>query len=124
MSKQSMPMRILSTPLFFWIALCIAGSYFMVSFDSKMMQEARLDQSVLGYLKKSFSSMQLSHVNKGIDLAGGTYLVLSVELEKAIENRLGAEFRSWKSTAKWMQLAADTLPGRLASIFYTGIADR
>lgn len=94
MTKQSTAAKFLFTPLMFWIALFIAGSYFMVSFDQKMMQEARLDQSIFGYLKKSFAAMQLGHVNKGIDLAGGTYLVLSVELEKAIENRLGAEFRS------------------------------
>lgn len=38
--------------------------------------------------------------------------------------RLRTEFRSWKSTAKWMQFAADLAPGRIASIFYSGIADR
>lgn len=38
--------------------------------------------------------------------------------------RLGAEFRSWKSTARWMQLVGDLPPARLASIFYTGIVNR
>lgn len=38
--------------------------------------------------------------------------------------RLGAQFRSWKSTARWMQLIGDLPPARLASIFYTGINNR
>jgi hypothetical protein len=38
--------------------------------------------------------------------------------------RLGAQFRSWKSPARWMQLIGDLPPGRLASIFYVGINDR
>jgi preprotein translocase subunit SecD len=41
-----------------------------------------------------YNSINLAHVKKGIDLAGGTYLVLGVELDKAIENRLGIESKS------------------------------
>lgn len=38
--------------------------------------------------------------------------------------RLGTEFRSWKSPARWMQLVGDTAPARIASIFYVGVNNR
>lgn len=38
--------------------------------------------------------------------------------------RWNAEFRSWKSPARWMQLVGDTSIARLASIWYTGVNNR
>lgn len=104
MSRQAAAFKFILNPLFLWVFLLGAGSYFMVSFDEKMMQEARRESSVVNYLKKSFAAMKLRYINKGIDLAGGTYLVLSVELEKAIENRLGSEFRSLDELFRAKQL--------------------
>ena len=48
--------------------------------------------------------LKLTYIKKGIDLAGGTYLVLGVELDKALENRLNIENRSLDQLFKTKEL--------------------
>jgi len=93
MITQSRLMKILLTPLIAWVAVIIVGSYFMFSFDTKMLKEPATP-GVMGNISKYYNALKLSYIRKGIDLAGGLYLVLDVDLEKAIENRLNIENRS------------------------------
>jgi preprotein translocase subunit SecD len=94
MNNQSAITRVLLAPLMFWLILLIGGSYFMISFDKMALQEPQKESGVIGYARHLFGAMKWANINKGIDLAGGIYLVLSVELEKALETRLGLENRT------------------------------
>jgi len=94
MDMQSRLMRFIFAPLMFWVLVLVGGIYYMVSFDPQLKEKARSEQSYTGYFKKLFGAMRLENINKGIDIAGGTYLVLGVEVEKALANRLGLESRS------------------------------
>ena len=94
MNGQSALTRILLTPILFWVALLFAGGYYMISFDKTALQLPQQQAGFIGSCKHVFNAMRLTNINKGIDLAGGTHLVLSVEVEKAVENRLGIENKS------------------------------
>jgi preprotein translocase subunit SecD len=83
----------LLSPFIFWVALFVVGSYFMFSFDKKVLSQPA-EPGVMGTVKHYYDALGLSYIKKGIDLAGGTYLVLGVEIEKALENRLGNESRA------------------------------
>jgi len=63
----------------FWMVLAIAGSFYLLPhiFDSDAPNR-----------------FALSRLKLGIDLRGGTYITLGVEVEKAIENRLVSESKS------------------------------
>ncbi|MFH1832095.1 MAG: protein translocase subunit SecD [bacterium] len=92
MNAQSRIFKFLFSPVIYWLAFCAIGSYFMFTVDRKVYQEGvQKEAGVLGHVKSFFAATRLEHVGKGIDLAGGTYLVLGVDLEKAIENRLVVE---------------------------------
>lgn len=94
MNNQARILRVFTTPLMAWIIAVVVGTYFMISFDQKTLKEASGETGALSTVKKYYNALRLSYVKKGIDLAGGTYLVLSVEIDKAIESRLGIESRS------------------------------
>lgn len=94
MNTQSGVRGLLLAPLMGWIAMFVIGCYYMVSLDRSAFQLPPQQPGALGYVKHVFNSLRLTNINKGIDLAGGTYLVLSVELEKALESRLGQENKS------------------------------
>lgn len=76
----------LSSKLALWIALALGGAYFIFSFDKEafMNSSAPLHQRIVNAIK-------MPSIKLGIDLQGGTYLVLGVEVEKALENRLALE---------------------------------
>ena len=59
----------------------------------------------MGTIAHHYNALKLTYIKKGIDLAGGVYLVLTVELEKALENRLGLESRSLDTLFKSKSLA-------------------
>jgi preprotein translocase subunit SecD len=73
-----------------WVAIALFGTYFLVS--------VRLPQ---GHTPFSFirsegissfvKALYMPRIKLGIDLQGGTYFVLGVGVEKAIENKLGKE---------------------------------
>ena len=95
MNIQSRLMRIFFAPIFFWVAVLLVGGYFMVTVDRRILSEERKKTTgVMGYVKSVLKAARLEHIGKGIDLAGGTYLVLSVELEKAVDTRLKLESKS------------------------------
>jgi preprotein translocase subunit SecD len=91
MASQARVVRLLTAPLTLWTAVFVVGSYFVFSFDKKVFDASVGQGGVVNTVKAAYGALGLSRVKKGIDLAGGTYLVLSVELEKALENRLGIE---------------------------------
>lgn len=94
MKSQSRLGRMLLSPLMGWIAVLSLGSYLMVSFDKKILNQPLDDQSLTARLKRYIDAAHFTYIKKGIDLEGGTYLVLSVDVEKAIENKLSLEARS------------------------------
>lgn len=94
MNAQSSLVRFLFAPIMLWIVVLVAGTYYMVSIDYKVLNAPQQEAGILGSVKKFYSALRLNHINKGIDIAGGTYLVLGVEVDKAIENRLALENRS------------------------------
>lgn len=100
MNAQARIVKMLTNPLMAWIAVIVIGSYFMVSFDPKTIKESAHQTGILSTVKTYYNALRLTYVKKGIDLAGGTYLVLSVEIDKAIESRLGLESRSFDQFLK------------------------
>jgi len=100
MNAQARIVKMLTTPLMAWVAVIVIGSYFMVSFDQKTIKESSDQTGIFSTVKKYYNALRLTYVKKGIDLAGGTYLVLSVEIDKAIESRLGLESRSFDQFLK------------------------
>lgn len=97
MASQARVVRLLKAPLTLWTAIFVVGSYFVFSFDKKVFDTNAGQGGVVNTIKAAYGAVGLSYVKKGIDLAGGTYLVLSVELEKALENRLGIESKALDS---------------------------
>ncbi len=71
-----------------WVPLALIGSYFLFSFDSKKIREQGWS------FRTVMQSISMPRIKLGIDLQGGTYLVLGVEVEKAVENRLVIESKS------------------------------
>lgn len=87
--------RLFLSKLLLWIALAIAGIYFLVSVDFKraeLMEKKSGKQ--FSFVQKVWHAITLPRLKLGIDLQGGTYLVLGVDLEKAIHNRLGLESKN------------------------------
>ncbi len=95
MNIQSRIARVFLAPLFFWILVLGVGSYFMVSIDRSVLRdEQKTAKGFLGHAKCYWKAWRFEHIGKGIDLAGGTYLVLGVGLEKALDIRLKLENKS------------------------------
>lgn len=93
MNVQSRLSKVVFSPLMAWVAVIILGSYFMFSLDKKILNQPA-EPGLFGTLQKHYHALKLTYIKKGIDLEGGTYLVLGVEIEKALENRLKLEERS------------------------------
>ena len=103
MFTQSKLVRAIISPFMLWVAIIVAGSYYMFSFDAKILKEPSAP-GLMGTVKKYYNALKLTYIKKGIDLAGGTYLVLGVELDKAVENRLNIENRSLDQLFKTREL--------------------
>ncbi len=86
-------LRMLFSPFVGWLAVLVVSAYFMFSFDKKVLSQPS-EPGFFNTVTKYYKALRLSYMKKGIDLEGGTYLVLGVEIEKAIENRLQGESRS------------------------------
>lgn len=99
MNIQSRLGRIVFSQLAAWIAVFVVGSYLMFSFDKKILNQPA-EPGALGSMKHYYKALKFHYINKGIDLDGGTYLVLNVIVEKAIENRLALEGRSLENVFK------------------------
>jgi len=83
--------RIFFSQFIMWVSLIALGSYFMFTFDKKVLRETPQD---VGIIQKYWNAFKLSYLKKGIDLAGGTYLAFTVEIDKALESRLNIEGRN------------------------------
>ncbi len=99
MNVQSRVTRVIFSQLILWAVIFVVGSYYMLSFDKKALSQPA-EAGMLGTVKKYYDALRLAHVKKGIDLEGGTYLVLGVEIEKALENRLANEGRGIEMVLK------------------------
>ncbi len=75
--------RLLSPSLLFWLTVTLVGSYFLV------------------HLKK--------YVNFGIDLVGGTYITLEVQLDKAVESDIADRVQALLFKLKKHDLEAPTI---------------
>lgn len=76
---------ILFSKFTFWILLCAVGTWYM--FPNLFKRETQ-------------NRFAMSHIGLGIDLQGGTYITLGLELEKVTENRLATESRSLEKLFK------------------------
>jgi preprotein translocase subunit SecD len=73
----------------FWVAVVILIKYFLFSFNlSVFTDQAYKDYS---FKQKLFKAVKVPKIRLGIDLQGGAHLVVSVDVEKAIDNRLVSE---------------------------------
>lgn len=99
MMTQSKILKIVSSQFVTWIAAIAVSAYFILSFDAKILKQPT-EPGAFGMVKKYFNALHFTYIGKGIDLAGGTYLVLGVEIEKALDNRLALESRALDSLFK------------------------
>jgi len=86
--------RLLISKFMAWILVAIFGTYFLVSIRSNEQGMRRFSTLMSGDFKTFFKSLYMPRIKLGIDLQGGTYFVLSVAAEKAIENKLSREQRA------------------------------
>ncbi len=84
--------KVLFSRFMFWLTVTIIGGYFLFSIDTKkpLMIEKETGKK-LTFIQKIVSSISMPRLKLGIDLQGGTYLVLGVEVEKAIDSKLNLE---------------------------------
>lgn len=87
-----------------WVVVIAVGSYFMLSLDQKALK-AKRNPGIMGSLSHYYNALSFTYIKKGIDLAGGTYLILNVEIEKALETKLLNEGRSIENLLKSKKLA-------------------
>lgn len=64
---------------------------FLFSFDTKVFTEKPEDGKELTFVQKLVGAIKIPKIKLGIDLQGGAHLVVSVEVEKALENKLVAQ---------------------------------
>ncbi|MFH1462079.1 MAG: protein translocase subunit SecD [bacterium] len=84
--------KLVFSRLMLWIVVIAIGGYFLISVDTK--KAARIEEETgkkLTFIQKVLSSVSMPRLKLGIDLQGGTYLVLGVEVDKAIDSRLQIE---------------------------------
>ena len=105
MNTQSRLGSLIFSQFTLWIAAIAVGSYFMFSFDQKLLKQPRQEAGAMGMVKHYYNALKLTYIKKGIDLEGGTYLVLGVEIEKALETKLSNEARSLDTLLKSKKLA-------------------
>lgn len=74
--------------LTWWMIATTLGAFFIFSVDTQVLfdQNKTVQQRLLSFI-------HLPNINLGIDLQGGTHLVLQVEIEKAVEKRLFIEIK-------------------------------
>jgi preprotein translocase subunit SecD len=83
------------------VAFLLIGSYFLFEFDSKTYSKLAGENFASRVLK----SIRMPNVRLGVDLQGGAHLVVGVEIEKAIENRLMGEGKVIERALKEKKLA-------------------
>lgn len=92
---QSKIARFFLSKLMFWIAVLIVGLYFLLSIDFKRPERIEKETGTkLSFVQKVLDSVRMPRLKLGIDLQGGTYLVVGVEVDKAIDKRLQIESKN------------------------------
>jgi len=87
--------RFFLSKFMFFILLFVLGLYFLVSIDTKRVTRLEEEKGVkFSFFQKVWESISMPRLKLGIDLRGGTYLIVGVEIEKAIENRLQGESKA------------------------------
>jgi len=82
--------RLLFSQFSLWVVVVVFIQYFLFTFNySTFMAPSPEGKGTL--VHRIFRSVKIPKIRLGIDLQGGAHLVVSVEVEKAIENRLVAE---------------------------------
>ncbi|MDQ5890766.1 MAG: preprotein translocase subunit SecD [Candidatus Dependentiae bacterium] len=92
--------RLIASKFVVWMLAAAVGSYFLVSIKAPEHGQSRYSSLMNGDFKTFFKSLYMPRIKLGIDLQGGTYFVLSVGVEKAIENKLGRDQRELESLFK------------------------
>ncbi len=87
--------RTWAKPVFFWALGALVASFFLFSFD-----RASLSRTDIPLYERLLSSVRVPALNLGIDLQGGVRLVYSVDIDKAIENRLSEHGKRIDAVAK------------------------
>lgn len=75
--------RVLKSWFFVWIMVAVASSYFLFSFDKEILLNS--SGNIFERIANAFT---MPRINLGIDLKGGTRLVLRVDVDKSAEVRL------------------------------------
>lgn len=84
--------KLVFSKLMLWMVVIAIGGYFLISVDTKKAAKIALETGKeLSLVQKIISSVSMPRLKLGIDLQGGTYLVLGVEVDKAIDSRLQIE---------------------------------
>ncbi|MBU4269251.1 hypothetical protein L6269_00485, partial [Candidatus Dependentiae bacterium] len=84
--------RFFLSKLMFWILITVVGCYFLFSIDMKKVEKMETENGKkFSFVEKIYKSISMPHLKLGIDLQGGTYLVLGVEVEKAVDAKLKLE---------------------------------
>ncbi|MBU1008300.1 protein translocase subunit SecD [Candidatus Dependentiae bacterium] len=80
--------RILFSQFIFWVIAAAFIKYFLFSFNMDVFKAEAPDQTLV---QKLFRAVKIPKIKLGIDLQGGAHLVVSVDVDKAIDNRLVSE---------------------------------
>ncbi len=75
--------RTLKSWFFVWVIVAIAASYFLFSFDKQLFVG-----SSGSFVERVVNAFSMPRINLGIDLKGGTRLVLRVDVDKSVEVKL------------------------------------
>lgn len=92
---ESQAKKIFLSPFMAWVALAVVGAYFLFSINLNVLKKGVDAQGhQLSLIRRLSKAITIPNINLGIDLQGGAHLVVSVEVEKAIENRLRSESKA------------------------------
>jgi len=80
--------RLLFSQFIVWVVAIVAIKLFLFRVDTSAFGDKAPKRT---FIQKLFHSVKIPKINLGIDLRGGAHLVVSVDVEKAIENRLVSE---------------------------------
>jgi len=96
--------RLVFSQFTFWVVVVVLIKYFLFSFNLEVFKKDVPGQT---FVQKLFRAVKIPKIKLGIDLQGGAHLVVSVDIEKAIDNRLVSES---KMIYKMFDEKAATLP--------------
>lgn len=97
--------RIFLSKLMFWFLLMIVGSYFIFKVDTTQVQKIEAESGKkLSFMDRIFKSIRMPRLKLGIDLQGGTYLILGVDIDTALETKLKSESKELDALFKTQKL--------------------